>query len=142
MSIERTLIVIKPDAVRRGLVGEIISRFEKKGFKIRALKMLWMTREQAEEFYSVHRGKDFYEELVKFASSGPIVALIIEGDSAINVARQMIGVTDGRKAQPGTIRGDYSLSILENVIHASDSEESYMKEVKVIFTDTDIVPSY
>ncbi|MEM0365932.1 MAG: nucleoside-diphosphate kinase [Acidilobaceae archaeon] len=142
MSIERTLIVIKPDAVRRGLVGEIISRFEKKGFKIRALKMLWMTREQAEEFYSVHRGKGFYEELVKFASSGPIVALIIEGDSAINVARQMIGVTDGRKAQPGTIRGDYSLSILENVIHASDSEESYMKEVKVIFTDTDIVPSY
>ncbi|MEM0490966.1 MAG: nucleoside-diphosphate kinase [Acidilobaceae archaeon] len=142
MSIERTLIVIKPDAVRRGLVGEIISRFEKKGFKIRALKMLWMTREQAEEFYSVHRGKGFYEELVKFASSGPIVALIIEGDSAISVARQMIGVTDGRKAQPGTIRGDYSLSILENVIHASDSEESYMKEVKVIFTDTDIVPSY
>lgn len=142
MPVERTLIVVKPDGVKRGLVGEIISRFERKGFKIRALKMLWMTREQAEQFYEVHRGKPFYEELVKFITSGPVVAMIIEGDSAISVARLMIGATDGRKAQPGTIRGDYSLSILENVVHASDSQESFYKEYKVLFSDLEIVPEY
>ncbi len=142
MPVERTLIVIKPDAVRRGLVGEIISRFERKGFKLRALKMLWMTREQAEQFYEVHRGKPFYEELVKFITSGPVVAAIIEGESAISVTRLMIGATDSRKAQPGTIRGDYSLSILENIIHASDSEESFYKEYKVLFNDLEIVPEY
>ena len=142
MPVERTLIVIKPDGVRRGLVGEVIARFEKKGFKIRALKMLWMTREQAEQFYEVHRGKPFYEELVKFITSGPVVAMVIEGDSAISVARLMIGATDGRKAQPGTIRGDYSLSILENVVHASDSEESFHREFKVLFHDLEVVPEY
>jgi len=142
MPVERTLIVIKPDGVRRGLVGEVIARFERKGFKIRALKMLWMTREQAEQFYEVHRGKPFYEELVKFVTSGPVVAMVIEGDSAISVARIMIGATDGRKAQPGTIRGDYSLSILENVVHASDSEESFHREFKVLFHDLEVVPEY
>jgi nucleoside-diphosphate kinase len=142
MPVERTLIVIKPDGVRRGLVGEILSRFERKGFRIRALKMLWMTREQAEQFYEVHRGKPFYEELVKFITSGPVVAAVIEGESAISVVRLMIGATDGRKAQPGTIRGDYSLSVLENVIHASDSEESFHKEFKVLFSDLEVVPDY
>jgi len=142
MPVERTLIVIKPDGVKRGLVGEVIARFERKGFKIRALKMLWMTREQAEQFYEVHRGKPFYEELVKFVTSGPVVAMVIEGDSAISVARIMIGATDGRKAQPGTIRGDYSLSILENVVHASDSEESFHREFKVLFHDLEVVPEY
>lgn len=142
MPVERTLIVVKPDGVKRGLIGEIIARFERKGFKIRALKMTWMTREQAEQFYEVHRGKPFYEELVKFITSGPVVAMIIEGDSAISVARLMIGATDGRKAQPGTIRGDYSLSILENIVHASDSEESFHKEYKVLFKDIEIVPDY
>jgi nucleoside-diphosphate kinase len=142
MPVERTLIVIKPDGVRRGLVGEILSRFERKGFRIRALKMLWMTREQAEQFYEVHRGKPFYEELVKFITSGPVVAAVIEGESAISVVRLMIGATDGRKAQPGTIRGDYSLSVLENVIHASDSEESFHKEFKVLFSDLEVIPDY
>jgi nucleoside diphosphate kinase (EC 2.7.4.6) len=142
MPVERTLIVIKPDGVRRGLVGEVISRFERKGFKLRALKMTWMTREQAEQFYEVHRGKPFYEELVKFITSGPVVAIIVEGESAISVARIMIGATDSRKAQPGTIRGDYSLSILENVVHASDSEESFYKEHKVLFSDLEIVPEH
>lgn len=136
---ERTLVVVKPDGVRRGLVGEIIARFERKGFRIVALKMLRMSREQAEEFYSVHRGKPFFEELVSFASSGPVVAMIIEGDSAISVARQMIGATDGRKAAPGTIRGDYSLSVLENVVHASDSPESFEKERRVLFSDAEIL---
>ncbi len=142
LPVERTLIVVKPDGVRRGLVGEVISRLERKGLKIRALKMLWMTREQAEEFYSVHKGKPFYDELVKFTQSGPVVAIVVEGDSAISVVRTMIGPTDGRKAPPGTIRGDYSLSILENIVHASDSEESYAREFKVIFRDSEVMPGY
>jgi nucleoside-diphosphate kinase len=142
MPLERTLVVVKPDGVRRGLVGEVISRFERKGFRLKALKMTWMTREQAEQFYEVHRGKPFYEELVKFVTSGPVVAMILEGESAVSVARIMIGVTDGRKAQPGTIRGDYSLSILENIVHASDSEESFYREYKVLFSDLEVVSDY
>ncbi|MDM7274906.1 MAG: nucleoside-diphosphate kinase [Thermoprotei archaeon] len=142
MPVERTLIVVKPDGVRRGLVGEVISRLERKGLRIRALKMLWMSREQAEEFYSVHKGKPFYDELVKFTQSGPVVAVVVEGDSAISVVRTMIGPTDGRKAPPGTIRGDYSLSILENIVHASDSEESYAREFKVVFRESEVMPDY
>ncbi|MCS7106872.1 MAG: nucleoside-diphosphate kinase [Acidilobaceae archaeon] len=136
---ERTLLVIKPDGVRRGLVGEVISRIERKGIKIRALKMLLMTRQQAEEFYSVHRGKPFFEELVAFASSGPVVAMVLEGDSVISVVRTLIGPTDGRKAPPGTIRGDFSLSILENIVHASDSPEAFEKEVRVLFSPHEIL---
>ncbi|MCE4599124.1 MAG: nucleoside-diphosphate kinase [Desulfurococcales archaeon] len=139
MAVEKTLVLVKPDGVSRGLVGEVISRFERKGFRIKALKMLRMTREQAEEFYSVHRGKHFYNDLVDFITSGPIVAMILEGDSAIEVVRLMIGATDGRKAAPGTIRGDYSLSIQNNIVHASDSRESYEREVKVIFKPEEIV---
>jgi nucleoside-diphosphate kinase len=139
MAVERTLIVVKPDGVRRGLVGEVISRFERKGFRIVSLKMLRMTREKAEEFYSVHRGKHFFNDLVSFITSGPVVAMIIEGDSAIEVARLMIGSTDGRKAAPGTIRGDYSLSIQENVVHASDSRESFEREYRIIFSEEEIV---
>ncbi|MEB3779031.1 MAG: nucleoside-diphosphate kinase [Desulfurococcales archaeon] len=139
MAVEKTLVLVKPDGVSRGLVGEVISRFERKGFRIKALKMLRMTREQAEEFYSVHRGKHFYNDLVDFITSGPIVAMILEGDSAIEVVRLMIGATDGRKAAPGTIRGDYSLSIQNNIVHASDSRESYEREVKVVFKPEEIV---
>ena len=142
MVVQRTLIVIKPDGVKRGLVGEIISRFERKGFKIKALKMVWLSREQAEEFYSVHKGKHFFEDLVSFVTSGPVVAMVIEGDEAIEVARLMIGATDGRKAQPGTIRGDYSLSIQENVVHASDSPESFEREFRVIFREDEVVGDY
>jgi nucleoside-diphosphate kinase len=142
VAVERTLVLVKPDGVRRGLVGEVISRFERKGLKIRALKMLWMTREQAEEFYSVHRDKPFYKDLVDFITSGPIVAMVLEGDSAISVVRLMIGATDGRKAQPGTIRGDFALSIQDNVVHASDSPESFEREFRVVFSDNDVVPDY
>lgn len=138
MPVERTLIVVKPDGVRRGLVGEVISRFERKGFRIVALKMLRMDRKLAEEFYSVHRGKHFFEDLVEFVTSGPVVAMVIEGDSAIEVARLMIGATDGRKAAPGTIRGDYSLSIQENVVHASDSKESYEREARLLFSEEEL----
>ena len=137
--IERTLVLVKPDGVRRGLIGEVISRFERKGFRIVAMKMLRMTREQAEQFYSVHADKPFFRDLVEFMTSGPIVAMVIEGESAISVVRNMIGSTDGRKAAPGTIRGDFSLSVQENVVHASDSQESYEREYRVIFSPEDFV---
>ncbi|MFP3307651.1 MAG: nucleoside-diphosphate kinase [Acidilobus sp.] len=137
--IERTLVLIKPDGVRRGLIGEIISRFERKGLRIVAMKMMRMSRSQAMEFYSVHADKPFYKDLVEFITSGPIVAMVLEGDSAISVVRNMIGATDGRKAAPGTIRGDFALSIQENVVHASDSPESYEREYKIIFSENDFV---
>ncbi|MCE4609965.1 MAG: nucleoside-diphosphate kinase [Desulfurococcales archaeon] len=142
MAVEKTLVLVKPDGVKRGLIGEVISRFEKKGLKIRALKMIWLSKEKAQEFYSVHKDKPFFNDLVEFITSGPIVAMVLEGDSAINVVRLMIGATDGRKAAPGTIRGDFALSIQDNVVHASDSPESFEREFKVIFTETEIVPEY
>ena len=137
--IERTLVLIKPDGVRRGLIGEIISRFERKGLRIVAMKMMRMSRSQAMEFYSVHADKPFYKDLVEFITSGPIVAMVLEGDSAISVVRNMIGATDGRKAAPGTIRGDFALSIQENVVHASDSPESYEREYKIVSSENDFV---
>ncbi len=139
MAVERTLVLVKPDGVRRGLIGEVISRFERKGLRIVALKMLRMTRSQAEEFYSVHREKPFFGDLVEFITSGPIVAMVLEGDEAISVVRLMIGATDGRKAAPGTIRGDFALSIQENIVHASDSKESFEREFRVVFSESDIV---
>lgn len=139
---EKTLVLVKPDGVKRGLIGEVLSRFERKGLKIRALKMIWMTRSQAEEFYSIHRDKPFYNDLVEFITSGPIVAMVLEGDEAISVVRLMIGATDGRKAAPGTIRGDFALSIQNNIVHASDSPESFEREFKVVFSDEEVVPEY
>jgi nucleoside-diphosphate kinase len=136
--LERTVVIIKPDGVRRGLVGEILSRFEKKGFKIRALKMIRLSREQAEKLYDIHFGKSFFNDLVNYMTSGPVVAVILEGDNAVNAVRLMIGPTDGSKAPPGTIRGDYSLSIRENVIHASDSIERVEHEVSVVFKPEEI----
>ncbi len=139
MAVERTLLMVKPDGVRRGLVGEIIARFERKGLKIKALKMFKFTREKAEEFYSVHRGKSFFPGLIEFITSGPVVAMVLEGDSAISVVRRMIGPTDGREAPPGTIRGDYALSKGENVVHASDSPESAEREIGIVFSDEEII---
>ncbi len=135
MGVERTFVMVKPDGVSRGLVGDIISRFERKGLRLVALKMLRMSRSQAEELYSVHRGKPFYNDLVEFVTSGPVVVMVLEGESAIDVVRIMIGPTDGRKAPPGTIRGDYALSIQENIVHASDSPESYEREHRIFFPD-------
>jgi len=139
VAVEQTLVLVKPDGVRRGLIGEVISRFERKGLKLRALKMLRMRREQAEDFYSVHRDKPFFNDLVEFITSGPIVAMVLEGDEAISVVRLMIGSTDGRKAAPGTIRGDFALSIQDNVVHASDSRESFEREFRVVFSENDLV---
>ncbi len=130
---EQTLIVIKPDAFERRLTGTILSRFENKGFVIKELKSYIFTKDKAEEFYSPHQNKPFFHELVSFISSSTAVVCILEGENAINVVRQMIGSTRSFEAQPGTIRGDYGLGITNNVIHASDSYESFIKESKVIF---------
>lgn len=130
---EQTLIVIKPDAVERKLTGTILSRFENKGFLVKELKSYIFTKEKAEEFYSAHQNKPFFNELVSFISSSTVVACILIGENAINVVRQMIGSTRSFEAQPGTIRGDYGLGITNNIIHASDSNESFIKESKVIF---------
>ena len=131
---EQTLIIIKPDAFERKLTGIILSRFENKGFLIKELKSYIFTKEKAEEFYSEHKNKPFFSELVSFISSSTVVACILEGENAINIVRQMIGSTRSFDAQPGTIRGDYGLGITNNIIHASDSDESYIKESKVIFS--------
>ena len=130
---EQTLIIVKPDAVKRNLVGEILSRFEKKGFTISKQKTLNFTTEMANEFYSVHNAKPFFDELVSFITSGEVVAAIIERDNAISLTREIIGNTNPKEASSGTIRGDFGISITENSIHASDSSESFDKEVNVIF---------
>ena len=131
---EQTLIIIKPDAVKRDLVGEILSRFEKREFSISKLKMFNFTTEMAEQFYSVHSSKPFFGELVSFITSGRVAAAIIEGENVINMTREIIGKTNPKEANPGTIRGDFGNGILENSIHASDSRESFDKEVNVVFS--------
>ncbi|TDA35516.1 nucleoside-diphosphate kinase [Candidatus Nezhaarchaeota archaeon WYZ-LMO8] len=138
MGIERTLIIVKPGAVVRGLVGEVLSRLERKGLKIVGLKMMKMTREKAEELYSVHKGKHFYEELINYITSAPVVIGVVEGDDAIHVVRRMIGPTNPKEAPPGTIRGDYGLSITQNIIHASDSKESADREIKIFFDEEEL----
>ena len=130
---EQTLFIVKPDGVDRKLVGEIISRFEKRGFNIVKLRMFTFTRQMAEEFYSVHNSKPFFGELVSFIISGQVVAAVIEGNNAITTTRLMIGSTKSFEAAPGTIRGDFGLGISDNIIHASDSKESFEKEVAVVF---------
>ena len=132
---EQTLIIVKPDAVKRKLAEEILSRFEKKGFIVSKQKILKFTTEMAEQFYSVHSSKPFFGELVSFITSGRVAAAIIEGDNVINVTREeIIGKTNPKEASPGTIRGDFGNGILENSIHASDSRESFDKEVNVVFS--------
>jgi len=136
--IERTFSMIKPDAVLRGIVGEIISRIEKKGLKIVGIRMIRVSEEQASRLYSVHREKPFYGELVSFIRSAPVVVMAIEGESAVSVMRKLIGSTDAKEASPGTVRGDFSCSKSMNVIHASDSVENAQKELAIFFSDADI----
>ncbi len=135
---ERTLVLLKPDAVNRRLVGEILTRFEKKGLKIVAMKMLWLTKEKAEEHYAVHKGKSFYDSLIKYITSSPIIAMVLEGESAIKVVRKIMGVTDAVEAAPGTIRGDFALSIQNNLVHGSDSAESAEREIPIFFDNSEI----
>jgi len=130
---EQTIIIIKPDAVERNLIGEIISRFENKGFKFVKLQMLSFTKAMAEKFYSEHKDKRFFTELVSFITSGNVVVAVIEGENVITTTRLMVGATKSFEAAPGSIRGDLGLGITNNIIHASDSPQSFEKEVNVVF---------
>lgn len=136
---ERTLIVLKPDAVQKQLVGEIIGRFERKGLKLAALKMLSVSQELARKMYAVHEGKDFYTPLIEFITAGPVVAMVWQGQDAIAVARKMMGPTFGPDAPPGTVRGDFGMSRRYNLIHGSDSPESAAKEIPLFFNAGEII---
>ncbi len=135
---ERTVILIKPDALNRELVGEIISRFERKGLKLVGIKLMQLSPELSKEHYSHLVGKGFYPELEEFMTHHPIVALALEGKDAVDVVRKLVGVTNAREASPGTIRGDLSMSVSKNTIHASDSKESAEKELKRFFKDEEL----
>lgn len=133
MATERTFVMIKPDGVRRGLTGEIISRFERKGLIIEKMSKKVLTRDEAERLYEVHKGKAFFEELISYVTSGPVVLMVVSGPSAVSVVRSMLGATDPKQALPGTIRGDYAIDISENIIHGSDSVESAEREIPIFF---------
>lgn len=132
---ERTFIMVKPDGVRRKLVGEIISRIEKRGLDILAMKMLTPSRELAEEHYGAHRGKDFFEPTVEFITSGTVVAMVVAGDSAIKIMRNMIGALNPEEAASGTIRGDYTVSTRFNLIHGSDAPDTAAREIALWFPE-------
>ena len=135
---ERSLVLIKPDALQRGLAGEIISRLERKGLKIVAMKMLQMDNSLAQRHYAIHKGKAFFNELVDFITSSPIIASVFQGEDAISVIRQTMGETDPAKSLPGTIRGDLGLDISHNLIHGSDSVENASTEINLFFTAEEI----
>ncbi len=137
--IEQTLVFIKPEAIVRGLIGEIISRIERRGLTIAAMKLLQPTRVQAESIYEVHKGKTFYEPLVEHIASGPIFAMVVEGPNVVSFVRNMIGSTDPLEARPGTIRGDFALDVQKNIIHASDSLENAGREIPVFFKPDEIL---
>jgi nucleoside-diphosphate kinase len=132
---ERTLILVKPDAFERGLTGEIISRFEDKGLRIVALKHMTVAEDLATRHYAEHEGKPFFGELVEFITSGPLVAMVLEGDQAIVAARQVIGATNPLEAAPGSIRGDYAIAVGQNMVHGSDSPESGVREAELFFPE-------
>jgi nucleoside-diphosphate kinase len=132
---ERTLILIKPDGVRRGLIGDVISRIERKGLRLVALELRTLDRGTAQLHYAEHEGKPFFGSVVEFLSSGPLVALVAEGERAIEAFRALAGATDPVKALPGTIRGDYALEVGENIVHGSDSPDSAEREIKIFFPE-------
>lgn len=136
--LQRTFVAIKPDGVQRGLSGEIISRFERKGLKFVGMKFMQVTRELAESHYGEHKGKPFFEGLVSFITSGPIVAMVLEGKDAVSIARNIIGATNPSTAAPGTIRGDLALEIGRNMVHGSDSPESAKREIGIFFNENEL----
>jgi len=136
---QRTLILLKPDAVQRRVTGSIIQRFEHKGLRLVALKLVQASKDLAEKHYAVHKGKPFYDSLLQFLTSGPTVALVWEGREAVAVARTLIGPTDGAKAAPATIRGDYALSVQNNLVHGSDSPENAAAEIALWFSAAELV---
>lgn len=136
---ERTLLIIKPDGVQRGLIGTILNRLESKGLKLVGLKLILLSQEQAEELYNPHVGKEFYEPLIRFMTSGPIIVSAWEGREAIQIIRTMVGATRYTEAQPGSIRGDFSMDTRQNLVHASDSPENAARELAVVFDPTEFV---
>lgn len=134
-----TFVMVKPDGVQRGLVGEIISRFEKKGIKIAALKLMQITPELAEKHYGEHKDKPFFKDLVSFITSGPVAAMVLEGENVVAMVRTMMGATNPKDSAPGTIRGDFAMSIDKNVIHGSDSAESAEREINLFFKKEEII---
>ena len=134
---ERTLVLVKPDAVRRGLAGEILARFEARGLVMRAARLLRVSRDLAERHYAEHAEKPFFGELVEFITGGPLVAMVLEGHEAVTAARQVIGATNPLEAAPGSIRGDYALEVGQNMVHGSDSNESAEREAKLFFGGQD-----
>ncbi|MBD3754916.1 MAG: nucleoside-diphosphate kinase [Gammaproteobacteria bacterium] len=135
---ERTFSIIKPDAVSRNLIGAILQRLENNGLRVVAAKMLRLTREQAEGFYAEHKGRDFYEPLIAYMTSAPVVVQVLEGENAVQKNRQIMGVTDPQKAAAGTIRADFALSVRENSVHGSDSPESAAREIGYFFSQTEL----
>lgn len=140
MGIERTLVIVKPDAIAKGVAGKIISRFEEAGLKILAARMVHLTKEQAAGFYIVHKDRPFYQSLCTFMTQGPCISMVLEGESAINRVRELMGATDPSKATPGTIRREYASSIEANAVHGSDSPESAAFEIPYFFTPQEILP--
>ena len=135
---ERTFVLLKPDAVQRGLVGEIVSRFERRGLKVTALKLVRVSRSLGETYYAEHKGKSFFEPLMTYIAAGPVVAMVLEGDGAVAAVRKMMGKTNSAEAEPGTLRGDLALTIGRNVIHGSDSAESAKREIPLFFRPEEI----
>ena len=140
MAIERTLSIIKPDAVAKNVIGEIYSRFEKAGLRVVAARMMQLTREQAEGFYSVHRERPFFKALVDFMITGPVMVQVLEGENAIATNRDLMGATDPKKAAPGTIRADFADSIDENAVHGSDAAETAAQEIAFFFRQNELCP--
>jgi len=138
MSIERTFSIIKPDAVAKNFIGEIVSRFEKNGLRIVASKMLQLSREQAEGFYAVHKERPFFNDLVSFMISGPVVVQVLEGENAVLKNRELMGATNPKDAAPGTIRADFAASIEENAVHGSDAAETAKEEIAFFFADNEL----
>lgn len=136
---ERTYLMVKPDGVQRGLCGEILSRFEKKGLKIVGMKMMVISRETAENHYGEHKGKPFFESLISYITSGPVLAMVLEGENAVAVCRGMMGKTKPLESAPGTIRGDYAMVTGMNIIHGSDSVESAEREISIFFRPEELV---
>ena len=136
---ERTFIMIKPDGVQRNLIGEIVARFERKGFQLVAAKLMKISKELAETHYAEHKERPFFRELVSYITSGPVFAMVWQGEGVIETARQMMGKTNPKEALPGTIRGDYGISVGKNVIHGSDSPESAEREIALFFKEEELV---
>ncbi|MEN0649649.1 nucleoside-diphosphate kinase [Caldifermentibacillus hisashii] len=136
---EKTFLMVKPDGVQRGLIGEIVSRFERRGFQLVGAKLMQIPTSVAEQHYGEHKGKPFYDELVSFITSGPVFAMVWQGENVIATARQMMGATNPKDALPGTIRGDYGVTVGKNIIHGSDSLESAKREISLFFKEEELV---